>query len=77
MYGERCYTCHGVGAVSGGQIADLRYSARDTYEMLEAIIREGAYQPLGMPMFEFLTTADIAAIRAYLLAERQRLIDSL
>ena len=74
VYGERCYMCHGFGAVSGGQIADLRYAAPATYDMLDAIVREGAYQQLGMPRFEFLTEDDTAALRAFLLSQRQALI---
>ena len=74
IYGERCYTCHGIAAASGGQIADLRYSSPDTYEMLEAILRGGIYQPLGMPKFDWLTEADVRALRAYLLSRRQTLL---
>jgi quinohemoprotein ethanol dehydrogenase len=76
LYGERCYTCHGFGAVSGGQIADLRYATRETYDAIDSIVRLGAYQGLGMPMFEFLTETDTAAIRAFLLAQRAALISS-
>ncbi len=74
LYGERCYMCHGVAAASGGQIADLRYAAPETYDMLDAIVRDGLYQQLGMPRFDFLSEADVAAIRAYLLSQRQALV---
>jgi quinohemoprotein ethanol dehydrogenase len=76
LYGERCYTCHGLGAAAGGQIADLRYSKRETYDAIDSIVRGGAYQQLGMPMFDFFTEADTAAIRAYLLSQRVALIDA-
>lgn len=75
LYGERCYMCHGVAAASGGQIADLRYAAPAIYDMLDAIVRGGVYQQRGMPRFGFLTETDIAATRAYLLAQRQALLD--
>jgi mono/diheme cytochrome c family protein len=68
--------CHGVRAASGGQIADLRYATAETYASIDAIVREGAYQQLGMPKFDFLTQEDTAAIRAYLLAQRAALINS-
>jgi quinohemoprotein ethanol dehydrogenase len=74
IFGNRCYTCHGVNAVSGGQIADLRYASPATYDMLDAIVRGGAYQQLGMPMFDWLTPTDTAALKAYLLSRRQALI---
>ncbi|HEY5667477.1 MAG TPA: PQQ-dependent dehydrogenase, methanol/ethanol family [Gammaproteobacteria bacterium] len=76
LYGNRCYTCHGLGAASGGQIADLRYATEDTYAAFDSIVRQGAYQPLGMPMFGFFTEADTAAIRAFVLSERAALIAS-
>jgi quinohemoprotein ethanol dehydrogenase len=74
IYGERCYMCHGFGAASGGQIADLRYASADTYDMLDAIVRGGAYQSLGMPRFEWFSDDDLAALRAYLLTQREALM---
>ena len=74
LYGDRCYTCHGLGAVSGGQIADLRYATPETFAAIDAIVRQGAYQQLGMPIFDFFSEADTAAIRAYLLSLRADLI---
>jgi PQQ-dependent dehydrogenase (methanol/ethanol family) len=76
LYGNRCYTCHGLEAASGGQIADLRYATADTYAAFDSIVREGAYQQLGMPRFEFFTEADTAALRAYVLSQRAALIAS-
>jgi quinohemoprotein ethanol dehydrogenase len=74
LVGERCYACHGFGAVSGGQIADLRYATPEVYDAFDAIVRGGAYQALGMPQFEFLTEDDTAALKAYLLSERAALL---
>ena len=76
VYREWCYVCHGLGAAAGGQIADLRYALPDTYDAIDSIVRGGAYQALGMPMFEFLTESDTAALRAFLLSQRQALIVS-
>ncbi len=76
LFGERCYTCHGLGAVSGGQIADLRYATAETYDAIDSIVRGGAYQQLGMPRFDFFTEDDTSALRAYLLTQRQALIDA-
>ena len=77
IYGERCFFCHGFGGAAGGQIADLRYATPETYQNIDAIVRGGAYQGLGMPQFGFLTEDDTAALRAFLLTQRQGLIDSL
>jgi mono/diheme cytochrome c family protein len=67
--------CHGIAAVSGGDIADLRYALPSTYDSLDKIVRQGAYQPLGMPKFYFLTEADVAALKSYLLSRRKELTD--
>jgi quinohemoprotein ethanol dehydrogenase len=75
LFSRRCSMCHGVGAVSGGAIADLRYALPTTYDALDNIVRGGAYQPLGMPKFYFLQESDVAAIKDYLLSRRKELTD--
>jgi quinohemoprotein ethanol dehydrogenase len=70
-YARWCAVCHGIGAVSGGVLPDLRLSDPAIYDGLETIVLEGARSPLGMPRFDaFLNKVDIAALRAYLLARR-------
>ncbi|HEY8521407.1 MAG TPA: PQQ-dependent dehydrogenase, methanol/ethanol family [Gammaproteobacteria bacterium] len=76
LYAERCSMCHGVGAVSAGSIADLRYSTPETYAALDRILREGAYQGLGMPQFAWFTADDVEAIRGYLLEQRAALLQA-
>jgi len=76
LYSDRCSMCHGVGAISGGTIADLRYAAPTIYDSLADIVRDGAYLGLGMPSFPWFTDEDLAALRAYLLAQRDALIDA-
>ena len=73
LYASRCSMCHGIGAVSGGAIADLRYATPQTYDMLDAILRDGAYLGLGMPQFAWFTAADVDAIRSFLLSRRDEL----
>jgi hypothetical protein len=62
--------------VSGGSIADLRYALPTTYDSIQRIVREGIYQPLGMPKFDFLSEADVAAVKSYLLSRRKELTDA-
>jgi quinohemoprotein ethanol dehydrogenase len=76
LYSSRCSMCHGVGAISGGTIADLRYAAPALYDALDDIVRDGAYLGLGMPSFPWFSDDDLAALRAYLLTQRDALIDS-
>ncbi len=69
LYHEWCATCHGIGAVGGGVLPDLRYAAPSTYEHLDEIVLEGAYEPKGMPGFgDWLDADDLDALRAYLLS---------
>ena len=74
LFSRRCSMCHGVAAVSGGAIADLRYASPATYEAFDRIVRQGAYQALGMPHFAFLTEADVASVKGYVLSRRAELM---
>jgi quinohemoprotein ethanol dehydrogenase len=76
IYGNRCSMCHGIGAISSGTIADLRYSQPATLDSLEQIVRDGAFLGLGMPRFEWFSDADLDSLRAYILTQRQALTDS-
>jgi quinohemoprotein ethanol dehydrogenase len=76
IFGRRCQMCHGIAAVSGGSIADLRYALPTTYDMFDRIVRQGAYQQLGMPKFDFLSEADVAAVKSYVLSRRKALTDA-
>jgi quinohemoprotein ethanol dehydrogenase len=71
-----CATCHGVGAVSGGVLPDLRKAAPAVYENLDTIVLGGALSNNGMPRFDaWLEPGDVAAIRAYLLTRRAALLE--
>ena len=74
LYARRCSMCHGVGAASGGTIADLRYALPATYDNMDQIVRQGAYQQLGMPKFDFLAPDDLAAIKGYVISRREALM---
>ena len=74
LFSRRCSMCHGVAAVSGGAIADLRYALPATYDNMDNIVRQGAYQQLGMPKFDFLTAEDLAALKNYVLSRREALM---
>ena len=76
LFARRCSMCHGFFAASGGAIADLRYALPATYDNMDNIVRQGAYVPLGMPKFDFLTEADLAAIKGYVLSRRKELTDA-
>ncbi len=74
-YHRWCATCHGVGAVSGGVLPDLRKADPRIYDILDDIVLRGALFGNGMPRFDaFLRRDDVASIRAYLLTRRAALL---
>ena len=77
LYGKRYVMCHGGGAVSGGAIADLRYSTDATYRIFQSIARDGGYAGLGMPNLGGIVSApETEAIKNYLLSLRAKLVDA-
>jgi len=71
LYAANCAVCHGVGAVSGGVLPDLRQVSEEVNRNFEAIVLGGARVKQGMPSFaKRLTKADLAAIQAYLSRQR-------
>ena len=72
LYATYCQRCHGVDAVSGGSVPDLRYAEEATHHAFGAIVRGGERRTSGMPSFaDDLTTDQVRFIHAYLL-ERTR-----
>ena len=71
LYAANCAVCHGVGAVSGGVLPDLRHVSDEVNQNFEAIVLGGARVKQGMPSFaKRLSKADLAAIEAYLSRQR-------
>ena len=67
-----CILCHGMDAVAGGYVPDLRASAVPlSKEAFERIVRGGALLERGMPAFDELSDEDLEALRHYL-RERAR-----
>ncbi len=73
-YARRCGSCHGDGAVSGGLVPDLRYSAAlRSEEFWNAVVDGGAFESEGMVSFKsVLSAAQQAAVRAYLIERAQQ-----
>jgi quinohemoprotein ethanol dehydrogenase len=52
LYADHCMVCHGMGAIGGGVLPDLRLSASLKRESLwEAVVLDGALAPNGMVAF--------------------------
>ena len=68
VYQRFCSACHGDVAVSGGVLPDLRYSTTLANERWFKIVRDGAYQSLGMASFgKEVSQQDAADIRDYVI----------
>lgn len=68
LYGK-CGICHGMGAVAGGYIPDLRASPVPlSATAFERIVRGGALLERGMPAFGELSNDDLEDLRHFLRA---------
>ena len=69
LYTKYCFGCHGVDAVSGSSIPDLRYATAETHHQFEAIVLGGARESRGMPSFKDAMKPDqVRSIEAYILS---------
>ena len=48
------------------RIPDLRNIREEKLQAMPAILKQGAFAPLGMPKFAKLTDQDVAALQAYI-----------
>ena len=73
LYAQYCYMCHGLEAMSGGVIPDLRFANAQTFNEWAAIVIGGSRADTGMGSFAGVMTQDEAlAIRAYVMARALR-----
>jgi len=76
IYTAHCMLCHGAGGASGGSLADLRYAAPATYDIIQNIVREGAYAGRGMPnLGHIVSEEDVEAVKNWLLSLRAGLME--
>ncbi|MES1944443.1 putative quinoprotein ethanol dehydrogenase [Salinisphaera sp. PC39] len=67
LYNGLCSTCHGINAVSGGVVPDLRYLDAATHEQFADIVK-GARTVRGMPSFgHVLDDTQIDLIHEYVI----------
>ncbi|WP_372863691.1 PQQ-dependent dehydrogenase, methanol/ethanol family [Spongiibacter sp.] len=70
LYAENCAYCHGVGAISGGTLPDLRRLQPSSHELFNEIVHNGLFSTLGMPAFgEVLSEEDVKDIHSYVLVK--------
>jgi len=76
IYTAHCMLCHGAGGASGGSLADLRYAAPATYDIIQNIVREGAYAGRGMPnLGHIVSEENVEAVKNWLLSLREGLME--
>jgi len=69
LFGKYCFYCHGVNAVAGSGIPDLRYATAETHHQFESIVLGGVRESRGMPSFgDVLKREQLPAIQAYILS---------
>jgi quinohemoprotein ethanol dehydrogenase len=72
LFHNFCHVCHGVGAVGGGVLPDLRYSSSAVHENWDAIVLDGMLTERGMGGFsDWLTEEQAAQIHAYVIQRAQ------
>ncbi len=70
LFHRYCFFCHGVGAVSGSSIPDLRYASADTHHQFQSIVLGGDLEYGGMPSFnDALKPDEVKSIQAYVLSQ--------
>jgi len=71
-----CVLCHGVQAIGGSYVPDLRASlVPHSPEAFKAIVQGGALEGRGMPKFGELSDDDLEALRHYL-GDRARALEA-
>jgi len=69
LFHEWCAVCHGLKAVAGGVVPDLRKSTAETHASFGDIVVGGIREPKGMPSFaDVLSREDARLIQAYVVA---------
>ena len=68
LYAGRCLVCHGLSAIGGGLLSDLRYSSPEIFSTWDAIVIGGSKGITGMPGYAgVLSMEDSQAIKAYVI----------
>lgn len=74
-FNERCAVCHGLEAVGGGVLPDLRYMDAEAHNTFYAIVLGGLHRERGMVSFApVLDGEDVGAIHAYVIERSHALL---
>jgi len=68
LFHEWCAVCHGMMAIGGGVVPDLRFASTDTHAHFADVVLGGVRGEKGMPSFaDVLDASDVRLIQAYVL----------
>ncbi len=68
LYMDHCMRCHGLNAVSNGQVPDLRRLDPVWHQNFDRIVRDGMMADAGMPPFgDVMNENDVRDIHAWLI----------
>jgi quinohemoprotein ethanol dehydrogenase len=68
LYMDHCMRCHGLNAVSNGQVPDLRRLEPVWHEHFDRIVRDGMMADAGMPPFgDVISASESKEIHAWLI----------
>ena len=74
---NNCIACHGMDAISGGIVPDLRRTTSEVHATFADIVIGGLRAPLGMPSFDDrLDADDVRQIQAYVLQRARESVGS-
>ncbi len=77
-FNSRCSVCHGLDAVGGGVVPDLRFMSAQSHEQFYAIVLGGLHSERGMVSFAAVLDAkDAEAIHAYVIDEAYKYLHAL
>jgi quinohemoprotein ethanol dehydrogenase len=69
LFEKYCLYCHGVKAIAGSGIPDLRSATAETHRQFESSVLGGFRESRGMPSFKDVLKRDqLSAIQAYVLS---------
>jgi quinohemoprotein ethanol dehydrogenase len=74
LYAQWCSVCHGIAAMGGGTLPDLRYSSPAVFDSYREIVLDGKMSATGMPSLkQWVKPEEIDLIKAFILSQRAKI----
>ena len=70
LFSTNCSSCHGSNADAMGSMPSLQRMSAESHKAFQQIVRQGLFEPLGMPNFgERLTQEEATLMHAWIISE--------